>query len=675
MEVSLRIRNIEIQESYDTIEFVYKNTCSFIKDVVTFTISTLQDYIFEKITIRLKSKGTFWDKYLGIVNIQISSFRDNFSKNNIKNILSSFYIFKTDFYDLNELKVVGTITYDYRISYKLENFTHDSNNDKFEQNMFNLFLDQEKSVLIKNFKSVIEECLVGSQKCKINFMIGVYLIEKYTSDLHFKFSKNLKFEDIKNIRKLHIKNEENFLKNSNFKIEKFLLGDKNFEYKNLSDFTNYVPSLDKINDSYYNNNMNHFEKQVKKENSKFNIFSAINNLIYKNKSIEEILDTLNLSMTNLLEDENIVLFGADKLNDDFKNVKLNFDRLFSAPINTYSINDVLKNDGYVIANKPLLSSLINYLYYAIGSYGDSWATMFCKKRLKINKLEKIDKNRKGILEFLNIENNKLLSVQLANEYVPEYIIFFDKENDKLVLSFKGTSTSEEALKDLNCHYTKFYEGYAHKGFKNMACAFVKHKTKEVLELLENYKTKNLLIVGHSLGGSLAVLVHLIYEKHDLSKIFNIFTIAFSPAPVVSHNLAKVKNDNIFIISYGNDFVIRTSYGGFNDMKYAACSIGNRLGFLSSTENIDTDLLRIRKYAKKYKKFPMLYCPGNNYHFKSINVIKSKKKISLIVYKEVELEFIEALVIIRHATIHHMLPHLLKVFERGISDWDEIDNEK
>lgn len=261
---------------------------------------------------------------------------------------------------------------------------------------------------------------------------------------------------------------------------------------------------------------------------------------------------------------------------------------------------------------------------------------------------------------------------MANEEVPEYIIFIDKEFNRLVLSFKGTSTSDEALKDLNCRYTKFFDGYAHKGFKHMACAFVKHRTKELFKLLENFKIKDLLITGHSLGGSIAILVHLIYKKHNISNLFNITTVAFSPAPVISFNLTKEKHSNIFIINYGNDFIPRTSYGSFNEMKYIACSIGNKSGFLSSTENINLDLQVIGNYTRKHNKFPKLYCPGINYHFKRLNFIKQNKKISIIVYKKVNPDFFESLVVIRHASVHHMLPHLLSSFTKGLSDWNEVN---
>lgn len=249
-----------------------------------------------------------------------------------------------------------------------------------------------------------------------------------------------------------------------------------------------------------------------------------------------------------------------------------------------------------------------------------------------------------------------------------------KKKKRIVISFKGTSTSDEALKDLNCHYTKFYEGYAHKGIKNMACSFVKNKSKEIFNMAKNHKTKNILFTGHSLGGSLATLVHLIYERQGIIKLYNIVTIAFSAAPTVSYNIANLSYKNLFVINYGNDFVPRLSYGSFSEMKYQACSIGDNSRFLFFPKNIEKDIKTMREHVKNNNLFPKLYTPGLVYQFKRTYFKKKTKEISLVLYKKVNLDFYEHMVVIKHATIHHMLLHILKVFSEGMNDWDEIDNE-
>ncbi|KAK6090779.1 hypothetical protein P3W45_000024 [Vairimorpha bombi] len=675
MDVTLRITDIDIPGKYDTIEFVYKNTSTIIQEAVSFTILTLHDFLFEKVLIQFKSKGFPWDKYTGIIILQNTFFDKSESRKNIIDVLSSRYTYRADFYDLKGLKIIGKCALDYTVKY-LEDFdtTPVQEQDNFVQSVFNLFLNQQKSVLLANFKSVVDDFLIGSHSCKVNFILGLYFLEEYTSRMHYKMTKDLRYENIKYIKKLKL-HEKSKEENEGYDLEKLFLGDMyKYEYGDLTDFTNYYYILGKGHNKNFiqhSDNVNKFEKKIKNNNRKFNIYKMFDNLFSNDDilSTREALDDIENSILNLNISEIIQI--RDK---DFYPNKINIDEIQKIPSDTRSVLDVLDNNDYVICHKKLIKEIIDNFYYSVGSYGNSWATTFCKRRRKVDQNISMDSNRRAILEFLDIDNNRLLSVQFADENIPEHIIFYEKEMNRLVVSFKGTSTSDEALKDLNCRYTKFYEGYAHKGIKHMAYAFVKNKTKELFEMAENCKTKNILFTGHSLGGSLAVMVHLIYERQEISKLFNIVTIAFSAAPTVSYNIANMPHKNLYVLNYGNDFVPRLSYGSFSEMKYTACSIGDNSRFLFSPENIEDDLRIIREHVKKNNLYPKLYTPGLVYHFKRINVVKKKRKISLLLYKKVSLAFYEHMVVIKHATMHHMLPHILKVFSQGMNDWDEIDNE-
>lgn len=686
MEVTLRIKNIEMSQNVDTIEFVYKNSCSVIKDVVIFSIVTLHDLLFEKVTFRLKSRGAIWDKYTGVVNINNSSFIKRSLKDNIEPVLSSEYVFKTEFYDFGGLQTIGKMTYDFTINQIYEGLNGVEEQDTLVQKIFTLFLDQQQSVLIKNFQTVLDEFLMGSRGCKINFILGLYIMEKYTANIYYEMTKNLKFENIKNLKKLEIFDKTNmfylgsfvnekvqkltssdFLKKNDFEIEKYLLGsDKNFKYSKITDFTNYTPSRTK---SSSDSNKEHKSK-TKEELS--NLYKKFNEFYKKKFNNREVLDLLESCMTEMVEEDYFSKRIEDTSDEDFYMLQ-DLEKLFQAPKDYKPIKEHLSNDEYIIAHKDFLTQFVNCFYFALGSYGNTWPTIFCARRKKV-KNSKMDANRKAILEFLNIENEFLISIQMADKNIPEHIIFYDKEYNRLVVSFKGTSTSEEALKDLNCRYTKFYDGFAHKGIKHMACEFVKYKTKILLDLLETYKTKNILFTGHSLGASIAILVHLIYIKQGISEFLNIVTMAFCAAPVVSFNIASQKYKNLFVITYGNDFIARLNYGSFIEMKYIACSLGNKSGVFGKIENIEDDLKKIKVHNKCNNKYPKLFCPGINYHFKRVIVIKQNKKISLILYKKVNLDFFESMIVIKHATIHHMLPHILYVCDQGIKDSDEIDNK-
>lgn len=669
MEVTVEIKNISCSIKYDKLEFIYKDKLKNVDNLFSFKVSNFHDFLFEKIIINFISKVFPLNKIIGKVLIRNSFFKKSTKKKCKVPIMASSYAGKTCFYDFNGIEQIGYIIFDYHIE-QCETDDVNNENDNFIQKILNIFISQQKSELLFNLKFVINELLKGSHQCQINFFLGMIYLERYTAKIHYNMTKNLTFEDVKNLKKLNsIFKEDSNRKKSEFYLENFLLGNSyKFEYVKISDFTDYDTTTH--DGEHYKKLLDYNAANKKLKNYETNLKKSANFLnFFKGWFHNE--ENMEITLTILNKDSNKLNIYTQTV-QSFNHLKINYDEIFKKPQKIYNIKNILDNSNYIIANNFLLDEIINKFYYAIAAYGNQWPTIFCTKRKKIKNDVSIDKNRKAILEYLDIENENLLVVSMNDNEVPHHIIFLENFTNRLVVSFKGTSSSDEILKDLNCRYTKFYEGYTHTGMKHLACLFVEKHTEDLKKFAQAYHAKEILFTGHSLGGSIASLLYIIYTKQNLLQDFNITTLAFSPTPIVSYNLLENSYKNLYIINYGNDCVPRLNFGSVAEIKYQACSLGNAFNFLNSLENIEDSLKKIQNYTLSKNMFPKLYCPGNLYQFKRINVQKRNKQISLILYKKVDPEFYNDIMVIKHVTVHHMLAHVLNVFKKGVIDWKEIN---
>lgn len=76
-------------------------------------------------------------------------------------------------------------------------------------------------------------------------------------------------------------------------------------------------------------------------------------------------------------------------------------------------------------------------------------------------------------------------------------MFYNEDEDELVVSLRGTENHIDALNDLDCEYTKFFDGFAHSGFVKLAHFFIQNHVHDINEGLKKYKTtKFFLQVNH-----------------------------------------------------------------------------------------------------------------------------------------------------------------------------------
>nr|AGE95217.1 hypothetical protein ECU04_0320 [Encephalitozoon cuniculi] len=327
------------------------------------------------------------------------------------------------------------------------------------------------------------------------------------------------------------------------------------------------------------------------------------------------------------------------------------------------ISETLSSDGYLLCNLQMLRKIKKLFYFTMGSYANSWPSMFLTPQAVVD--ESVPKDRKAVLRLLGIEDRDLLCINLEPSEVVQYIIFRDRENGRVMVSFKGTTNSEETIQDINCEYTEFSSGFVHNGFKRLSTHFISRHIGAIEKILEELGIKKLTLLGHSLGGAIAALVKIMIEEMNLLKDVDVEVIVFSSPPVVSEEVASRFSDGITVINYGNDIIPRMSYGSVLDLKFLCCSIGERHSPLDSTEDVGKEMDLVLSYLRSTRMYPKLYFPGELIHIKRIRCSLNKNENPIVVFKSVDRKFFDHIVLIKHAAKHHMMSHIASVIDEGI----------
>ncbi|KAJ1654694.1 hypothetical protein IWQ61_005421 [Dispira simplex] len=182
-------------------------------------------------------------------------------------------------------------------------------------------------------------------------------------------------------------------------------------------------------------------------------------------------------------------------------------------------------------------------------------------------------------------------------FQPGYFIAYDRFTDAIVLSIRGTMSTQDTLVDLVCEYQKWKGGLVHSGIKAAANWLMVEVVPKALAHAQRLGIKRLVIAGHSLGGSSAALLTMMLLEHALSTgsaeitdpdasipmgpdlSLQLHCYAYGPAPCVSPNLVQRYQDYISCFVYRDDVVCRLSYGsmvGFKAMVTAAAELADAL---------------------------------------------------------------------------------------------------
>ncbi|KAH9411665.1 lipase [Ordospora pajunii] len=324
---------------------------------------------------------------------------------------------------------------------------------------------------------------------------------------------------------------------------------------------------------------------------------------------------------------------------------------------------ILSSNGYTICDMAILRGMKRLLYFTVCSYAISWPGMFLKPQAQVDK--SIQGDRRAVLRILAIEDSDLLKVCLDASEVVQHVVFYDREHRRMVVSFKGTTNSEDAIEDINCEYTRFSDGFAHNGFLRLSMLFINNHIDAIRQMLEAMSCSRLLLSGHSLGGAISVMTKIIVEEKKLLPGVNVEAIGFSAPPVVSEEIASRYTDGIAVINYGNDIIPRMSFGSILDLKFLCCSIGKRYGPFDFGKSIEKDIDVVVEHLGTTKMHPKLYFAGEIVHLKRIRCSLDGNESPIVVFRMVDMSFFESIVLIKHAPKHHMMSHIESVIDEGI----------
>ncbi|ORD94963.1 hypothetical protein ECANGB1_1641 [Enterospora canceri] len=222
---------------------------------------------------------------------------------------------------------------------------------------------------------------------------------------------------------------------------------------------------------------------------------------------------------------------------------------------------------------------------------------------------------------------------MANTSGDSYIGFILVEHspDTLVLAFKGTGRMDEIANDMNIEYisSPYGDFYTHQGFLKYQSVFESIWMAAILEYAKKYK--NIVITGHSLGGSVAQLCYVsMVEQNILGerglKQTGISCVSFSPAPTVDREWAnKQQGYNMVSWVYENDVVPQASKGSAIFLKVCVDELGRSLNEQSKKHLLE----KCRGIRNNFnEKINPLFHPGRVYHLANDEEVLKTKQLGL-----------------------------------------------
>lgn len=323
--------------------------------------------------------------------------------------------------------------------------------------------------------------------------------------------------------------------------------------------------------------------------------------------------------------------------------------------------------GYKSISSFQAKQALKCLYYSVGAYLDSkmWRLLI-KPILKIKDVP--DKKLCGALERIDIPKEKFIKYFEGDLKKIGFIMFIDE--DKLVISLRGTLSHHDVINDLNAAYSPFLYGYAHSGILKLANSFIETQLEHIKEVMNFNNINNLLITGHSLGGGVATLLYILFLKQNLIPGCNISACTFASPPTVSGDFLDDKIESLVTYNYGNDIVPRLSLGALLDFKYLCLSISNIHSVFSDNDPSLKKIIEIRKHLFESNLYPKLYQPGIVYHIKSDNNEHEKT----YGFKMVPADFFSNLIYFKDFPNDHLLKEHINAFNSCIKDKNMIDSK-
>ena len=272
--------------------------------------------------------------------------------------------------------------------------------------------------------------------------------------------------------------------------------------------------------------------------------------------------------------------------------------------------------------------------YAFSAYGWQGINFFRKGDGIIQAALSSGANEKAIKAYLShLEEDEYISFNDGDRTIPAHLLLFDKIDNAIVLSIRGTMSLTDSLIDFTCEYGPFYNGFAHIGIVKSAKAMKELLINEITHQMAVRGANKLIITGHSLGAGIAAALTVLLVKDGFK--FKLITYTFGAPPIFSMNIANDYNDYIRSFIYKYDLVPRLSYGTVSDLVTlcATVMINSNVLELFNKHDLTKEFKIINECRTKFDRtlpqyyHPKLYIPGILYYLDDEGLYNCDREIS------------------------------------------------
>jgi len=226
-------------------------------------------------------------------------------------------------------------------------------------------------------------------------------------------------------------------------------------------------------------------------------------------------------------------------------------------------------------DRPFIEEAVRWIGFSSGAYG--WQLLnhrYYEQKRRVRVLDRLPSsdalNRRLFCEHVgNVSDEDILHCRWkAFLYRPSWLLVRDRTRKAIVLVVRGTLTKTDLIADLDVDFVPFsvggVEGLVHQGILQAANNIRKEALERVVAALLWHPDHELVLVGHSLGAGVVILLQLYisdYHPDIRSRCF-----AFAPPAMFSRNLS-LHTQRYPIISFvlGCDVVPRLSLRTLRDI--------------------------------------------------------------------------------------------------------------
>ncbi len=141
--------------------------------------------------------------------------------------------------------------------------------------------------------------------------------------------------------------------------------------------------------------------------------------------------------------------------------------------------------------------------------------------------------------------------------------FIAVDDDKMIVSVRGTDGLADAMTDINCDLVDGVGGHVHDGFNTSTSIL----WKTIMQAVKNRGNRSLWITGHSLGAGIAAIItaRLVQQKDEPVNGLYVYGMPRTGNKKFARNFNESFGDRTFRFVNNNDIVTRTP---FRSMGYA-----------------------------------------------------------------------------------------------------------